>query len=91
MRYFEVDTVSFTNDFGNSFAIKDMREYTKQSRASTVTLRTGDRADEIATRQEYFGDGAEGDTYKIIDLNIVALFESNFDLSKLKTLEIPVK
>lgn len=91
MRYFDIDTISFETDIGGKFAIKDMREYPSYTTAQIINIKNFDRPDEIATRQEHFGDDAEADTYKIIDHNIAELFDAKFDLSKLKKLRIPVR
>jgi hypothetical protein len=91
MRYFDVDTISFETDVGDKVAIKDMREYPEYTTAKKIKIRADDRPDEIATRNDVFGDDAEGDTYKIIDHNIADLFDACFDLSKLKQLRIPIR
>jgi hypothetical protein len=89
--YFDTEIISFTNIYGDSYAVRDMREYPAYVLFDTTGLIKGNRLDEIATRQRYYGDGAEGETYKLVEFNIEELFENNFDLSKLKTVKIPVR
>jgi hypothetical protein len=91
MRYAEIATISFTDFYGNKYAIKDMREYPAYNTMENLSTRADDRIDEIATRKEYYGDDAEGETYKICEHNIEALFEARFDMANIKSLRIPVR
>ncbi len=61
------------------------------SMLDTVAVRASDRMDEIASHRQYYGDGAEGETYKVVEFNIAKLFENDFDLGKIKILNIPVQ
>lgn len=89
MRYIIIDNISFTTINNQTVNIKDIREYPEYTKSIGLTIRSNDRIDEIASRRDIYGDGAEDQSYKIIDFNIVKLYENNFDLSKLKELEIP--
>lgn len=91
MRYQQIDTVSFTNVYGNSYNIKTMREYVEYQTATTVTIQDGSRIDEITSRPEIYGDNAEGDSYKLVDHNIVKIMENNFELTGLDQIKIPVR
>jgi len=53
MRYQEIDDVVFQNKDGNSFTIKDMREYPDYTPLLTLEIDEKDMIDEIASRQEY--------------------------------------
>jgi hypothetical protein len=66
-----------------------MREYPEYETAAEISLQQGDMLDEIASRREIYGDGNEGEAYRIFENNVVALFEAGFDLNKLKSLRIP--
>jgi len=89
MRYEAIDTVPFTTIDGKTNNIKDIREYEILEILSFLNLRGEDLIDEIATREEFYGSGSEFDSYKIVDQNIVILFDNDFNLSKIKKLGIP--
>ena len=91
MRYMTIPTISFTDSYGRTHAIKDMREYPTYTTMMMLDTKATDQIDEIATRQDVYGDGAEGDTYKIHEANIEKLFEEKWDMSKIKQLRIPVR
>jgi len=90
MRYESVDTTSFTNHNNKTYAVKDKREYPNYEKLIHVVVNSEDMIDEIASRYEVYGDGGEAESYKIVDYNIVKLFEAEFDLSKIYSLDIPV-
>lgn len=89
MRYELVDDIVFTDINGNETTIKDMREYEDQIIIASFNILDSRFIDEIATRQEFYGEASEFEAYKIVDQNIIKLFESDFDLTKLKKLDIP--
>lgn len=89
MRYFEIDNISFTNSNGKTVYIKDVRPIPEYVTATYINLKNGDTLDEIASRKEIYGDGAEDQSYKIFEHNIVEICDANFDLNKLKKMKIP--
>ena len=89
-RYINVDTYTFVDQSGNSYTLKERREIPDQTIAYTINIHEGDQIDEIATRRDVYGVGSEGDSHKIFDANLVDIVESKFDLSKLRTLKIPI-
>lgn len=90
MRYEAIDTISFTNKNNVTVNIKDMREYPSYQTYLSINIKSQDKIDEIATRFEVYGDDAEGESFKIVDNNIVKLFENDFNLEKIKSLDIPL-
>lgn len=86
----DLQSIIFTDMAGNSYTIKSMREYTPQTTWFTLNLQQGDEIDEIASRKEVYGNGGEAQYYKIVNHNIAALFDVGFDLSQLKTLDVPL-
>lgn len=90
MRYEPIDTISFTNRENVTVNIKDFRPYPVYNTFVALKIKQGDDIDEIATRQGIYGDEAEGESYKIVDNNIIKLFENKFDLGKLTKLDIPL-
>jgi len=91
MRDLSVETISFLDANKKTYAIKDMTEYVDYALSFILPIQNKDRIDEIATRKDVYGEDSEEDIYKIIEMNIVELFESKFNLSKLKELKIPVR
>jgi hypothetical protein len=89
MRYETVENITFTDVNRKSRIIKDMREYETQNIVAAVNVLNSRFIDEIATREEIYGDGSEFEIYKIVDQNIVKLFDARFNLEKIKKLEIP--
>ena len=89
-RYLNVDTLSFTNYHGNTFPVKDIREIPSENIAFEIDVEENTLLDEIASRQEVFGDFGEQQSYRIFDLNIEILTEANFDLTNIKRLKIPI-
>lgn len=89
--YFDTEIISFTDIYGDSYAIRDMREYPEYVLFDTVNVTKNDRLDEITTRRQYYGDGAEGETYKLVEFNIEKLFENNFSLEKIRTIKVPTR
>ena len=89
MRYELVDTIPFTDINSKTTNIKDMREYEDQIIVATVNVNSSLFVDEIATREEFYGPESEFESYKIVDQNIIKLFESDFNLTKIKKMEIP--
>ena len=90
MRYLKTRTISFTDVNGKEYAIKDIRPIPVGVKRITVDVKESDRLDEIASREIVYKKSGEDQSYKLIDMNIVALIEAKFDLSRIKTLEIPV-
>lgn len=91
MRYQQVDTISFEDIYGSCYAVKGLRELPSYSTLDTYTVQKGDRLDEIISRPTYYGDDTEGETYKLFEHNVEELFESQFNVSKLTKLRIPVR
>lgn len=89
MRYQEIDNVIFTNKDGNSFTIKDMREYPDYTLLMPLEIGEDEMIDEIASRPDIYGDEAESQSFKIFENNKVKIFEARFMFSKLRKLRIP--
>jgi hypothetical protein len=71
----------------NIKAVKDIPAY---NRCIDYKITSGQLIDEIATKSEIYGEGRESDSYKIFEANACVLVENKFDLTKIKTLKIPV-
>jgi len=86
MRYIQINNISFTDVNGKRYAIKDIRPIPEYVKLKTIDITEKDAIDEIAER-EY---GSEDQGYKIYDMNIVKLLEVDFDLIRMKRIEVPV-
>lgn len=90
MRYVQIDTISFTDVNNKQFAIKGIRPIPTYTTLIEVVVKDNDTIDEIATRDKTYRAGAEDQSYKIYDHNVINLVDSRFDLGKLKLLKVPV-
>ncbi len=90
MRYLSIYTVSFTDINGNQFPVKEIREFQTLQVGVTIPIEAGTQLDEFISRQDFYGDDAEDLTFALFDANRVALTENNFDLSKIKKLDVPL-
>ena len=90
MRNLTVSTITFTDKNGVQYPVKDMREYAEQETGTIINLRDGDYIDEIASRRDVYRTGSEDLSYQIIEANRIKIVDSDWDLSRLKQLIIPV-
>jgi len=90
-RYIGQETITFTTKDGQKIPLKNFREIPIYNTSQTINdLPEKVELDEIATREEVFGNEAEFLAYFIFDHNIEKIMESKFDLSNLKEIKIPV-
>ena len=91
MRYVRIPNVVFTNRNGDSFEVKDRRPI-EQNQVLALSIDTKGEAflDAIATRRDVYGENGTSRIYQIFDFNIVAIKEANFDLTRIRRLDIPV-
>lgn len=88
MRYSEVETVSFTDAGGRSVAVHEMREIPAYTVRMTLKLH-GEDFDEVASRSDVYGEGAEGDAYKLHEANLPAILDAFLDYSRLQSIGVP--
>ena len=91
VRDYDLDDIVFTAYDGKTYTIKDMREYPPYQLWFQMNVDGGVELDEIASRNEIYGEGGESEYYKIAEFNKEALFDSKFDLRNMKTIDIPVQ
>lgn len=89
MRYLNIETISFTTKNGKTVPVKAKRPITPEDVAFEVDIREDAELDEIASRREVYGSGAEDQAYRIFDANVVKIVERGYDLSKIRKLGIP--
>ena len=90
MRYTDVDTISFTDSLGNTFAVKDIRDIPSETIGMVLDIRNGERIDEIVSRDIVYGKGGEIQAYRIFEANIVKIIDNLFTIDNLKKLNIPL-
>ena len=91
MRYYNAETVNFTTALGESVPLKEIRERPGRAALSYSVRLDGARfLDEVATRAEALGDGYEAETYRLFEENDVEIVDAGFDLSRLKSLRVPL-
>jgi hypothetical protein len=88
----DIKDISFTDANGRTYLIKDMKDYTALNYQQwfIYNLKQGEDLDAIAARNDVYREGAESNFYKILEYNAQALCNVNFDITKLKTINIPI-
>jgi hypothetical protein len=89
-RYFEIDDITFTDINSNNIKIKDIREMPEYNTLANYDIQNNDDLDEIVSRGNYYGEGAEDLTYSLAEHNKVKLDENDYTLANLKNILIPV-
>jgi hypothetical protein len=90
MRYYAVPTISFVDINGVTRSVKDLRtipEYITRGSKKRIATEPMDYTAQLA---DVYGPDAEGLAYLLWEANAVAIVESNFDLTTLQTLTVPV-
>lgn len=82
--------ISFNDELGNTFPVRDKKDIGTFKTASTIDNVQGAMLDDIASRQEIYGDGAEDLSYTIFEANIEAIVEAGLNEGLVKKLIIPV-
>ncbi len=91
MRYIGIEDIEFTDINGNTVVVKDMREYSDYNLMAIIKINENDMLDEIACRDEVYGEGNESMSYAIFEMNREKITENDFSLSKIKSLMIPMQ
>lgn len=91
MRYLNSPTHSFTDANGITVSVYEQLPVPTKAASFLVVECDGQTSlEEIASRDDMYGAGAEGSSYKIFDENVRELVEVGFDLAKMRTLRVPV-
>jgi hypothetical protein len=85
-----VDIIQFNDEVGNIIPVRDKKDIDIYDLAQTIKVQHGMDIDEIISRPDFYGPGGEELSYAVIDMNAERLAEIDFDISKLKTIDIPV-
>lgn len=90
MRYIDIETITFIDQNGNRYPVKDIRIIPDYAHLFTIKKQPSDEIDEIATRFDVYGPLTESDSYKLWDHNKIAFTEARFDLSTVSEVRIPL-
>lgn len=91
MRYLNSETHSFTDANGITVSVYEQLPVPSKAASFVLAECSGKTSlEEIASREDMYGAGAEGLAYKIFDENVRELAEVCFDLAKIRTLRVPV-
>lgn len=90
MRYAQVATVSFEGADGRVLPVKELREIPTYELSGTVDRGVQEDVDDTASRGEVFGDGGEGESYRIWEANAVVIADAGYDLARVKKLAVPL-
>lgn len=88
MRYMDIDIITFEDSNGISYPIKDIRPIPSLPAIFTITKNENEFIDEIVTRDDIYGTGREGDSFKVYDANAIKMVEKRFDFTKIKRLKV---
>lgn len=89
MRYINADTITFTDKNGISYQVKDNLPVGVYLTAVIEKINQNIFIDELISRTEFYGDNQESLSYAVVDNNIVEIVENEFELSNIKSLNIP--
>lgn len=90
MIFDDVAIISFNDELGNTFPVRDKKDIGTYQTATIIDNIQGSMLDDIASRQEIYGDGSEDLSYILFEANIIDIVENDFDEGKLKKLIIPI-
>lgn len=90
MWWSEIPSISYTNFDGKKYAVKLRRDIPTYDDFVNLEISGDEKIDEIASRNNVYGQFMETNSYAIFEANIIKLTENNFDLSKIRSLMIPV-
>lgn len=90
MRYLQVEAVPFRAPDGRVVAVKIGRVVTPNTGAAArAPVLPGGTLDEVASRPEVYGAGAEGQAYRLFDENAIEIMQSRYTLEGVRELRVP--
>jgi hypothetical protein len=89
MRYQGASTFVFTDVYGRTGTVYDMREIPEYQARLTIAVGRDVELDEVASRTYVFGEGGEASAYKLFEANMATILDVGFDMSLLGSLVVP--
>jgi hypothetical protein len=86
----EVDPTVFSY-YGKNYPIKDMKDIEEYTNFINLDINNESTLDEICVRPDVYGENTEDYSYKLFEANVVALMDNDFDMTKIKSLRIPLQ
>jgi hypothetical protein len=90
MKYQTADIIQFEYQIDKYVPIRETVAIGTYPQTMKINLKQGDILDEISSRTDVYGDNAENQSYLIFEANVIAIVDSKFDLSKIKSLKVPI-
>lgn len=90
MNFDRVEILSFNDERGVQFPVRDIKPIDEYETGIIVEIPRGSFVDEVISRQQYYGNGTEDLSYQIVEHNKVKFAEANFDMSKIRKIDIPI-
>jgi hypothetical protein len=89
MRYQFEDDLVWTDGNNVTHKLKQFREIPEYTILREEVATPDLKFDELASRINIYGEGNEGDAYKIAEANTVELVEGDFEIANLKKIGVP--
>ena len=89
MRYQNIENINFETIDERIVVIKDKRQIPDYNIVTTIQKDEKELLDEIAIKEEIYGEGNEDLSYLLFEANQKELIEVDFDLTKIKEIKIP--
>lgn len=90
MRYLRSDDETFTTAGGQQVKVKATLPMVGRSSAFfEVPCGPGIALDEVATRPDAYGAGAESSAYSIFEENAAEIFDARLDMGRVRKLRVP--
>lgn len=91
MRYLGSSTNAFKDASGMTVSLYDPLPIAPRATSFVTVECRGDVAlDEVATRQDAYGEGQEASSYRVFDENVVEIFEARLDVGSVCNLRVPL-
>lgn len=89
MRYIGISNIVFEYENNRFVEIKDIYDIPEYEISVDTAITKNSMLDEIASRDNVYGEEAEYLSYKLFEANIVQIVDYNFTLDGLSRLKIP--
>jgi|WetSurMetagenome_2_1015567.scaffolds.fasta_scaffold10807_3 hypothetical protein len=90
MRYLDSPTIIYTDINGKTYPVKDTLPIRTFQTGTVIKKEKDLMLDELISRKELYGEETEDLTWAVVDHNIEAIVEADFDIGKLASIKIPI-